>query len=506
MIKFIDNMLNRITMYRLILYYLIALLAFAFALSAAGILPYDPFGLLFSVGFLVAVCGVTNRVFARTFGIPPNVESSYISALILALIITPIRGYADLWFLLWAGVLAMASKYILTIRGKHIFNPVAFAVALTALTIDQAATWWVGTTWMLIPVLIGGVLIVRKIRHFDLVLSFLIVAVLTMTVAGALTGELLLDSLQRTVLYTPLFFFAFVIVTEPLTTPPTRHLQIVYGALTGFLFAPQIHIGALYFTPELAMLAANVFSWLVSPKVKLVLRLKEKIQIAPDIWDFIFVPNGRFAFAPGQYMEWTLGHDDPDQRGNRRYFTLASAPTENELRLGVKFYPNSSTYKQQMLAMDAHSEIVAAQLAGDFTLPADPNQKCVFIAGGIGITPFRSMIKYLLDRQERRPITVIYANRTLGEIVYQDVFEMARRVLGIKVVYTVSDRKSVPAGWQGRVGHVDPLLIRAEVPDYQNCVFYISGPNAMVEGTSQMLRKMGVHGDHIKTDFFPGLA
>ena len=102
-----------------------------------------------------------------------------------------------------------------------------------------------------------------------------------------------------------------------------------------------------------------------------------------------FAPNRKLAFAPGQYMEWTLGHNEPDSRGNRRYFTLASAPTEDELRVGVKFYQNSSTFKQAMLDMDQNSEIVAAQLAGDFVLPHDPQQKCVFIAGGIGIESIR---------------------------------------------------------------------------------------------------------------------
>ena len=94
---------------------------------------------------------------------PTNVESTYISALILALIITPLQSYNDLWFLGWAAVLAMASKYILGIKGKHLFNPVAFAVALTYFTINQSASWWVGNATMLPFVLVGGLLVVRKI-------------------------------------------------------------------------------------------------------------------------------------------------------------------------------------------------------------------------------------------------------------------------------------------------------------------------------------------------------
>src|SRR3954451_25103277 len=111
LVRWLDNRLNAITMYRLVLYYLVVLLGAALVFSIVGVLPYDPFALLFSVGFLIAACWITNKIFARTFRVPANVESVYISALILALIITPIQGYADLWFLLWAALWAMASKY-----------------------------------------------------------------------------------------------------------------------------------------------------------------------------------------------------------------------------------------------------------------------------------------------------------------------------------------------------------------------------------------------------------
>src|SRR5450759_1735756 len=134
MLRSIDNLLNRITMYRLVLYVLIALLGIAVVLSAFGGMGYNPFALLFSIGFLLAVCALTNWLFAKAFKIPANAESTYISALILALIISPIQSYNDLWFLGWAAVLAMASKYIVAINKRHIFNPVAFAVAITYFT------------------------------------------------------------------------------------------------------------------------------------------------------------------------------------------------------------------------------------------------------------------------------------------------------------------------------------------------------------------------------------
>src|SRR5450759_720807 len=135
----IDNLLNRVTMYRLVLYYLIALIGIAVVFSFAHVLAYDPYAMLFSTAFILAVCSVTNFAFSRVSDVPANVESSAISGLILALIISPIRGYGDLWFLFWASVLSMASKYIINIHGKHLFNPAALGVALTYLIINQAA-------------------------------------------------------------------------------------------------------------------------------------------------------------------------------------------------------------------------------------------------------------------------------------------------------------------------------------------------------------------------------
>ncbi len=505
MIRFIDNQLNRITMYRLVLFYLIFLLIVAFFISIANP-SSDPFALALTVAFLLAVSAVTNCVFANIFKVPTNVESVYITALILALIITPIQSLNDLWFLAWAAILANASKYIIAIKGKHLFNPAAFAVALTYFTINQSASWWVGSGAMLAFVIFGGLLVVRKLGRFDTVLSFLIAAVATILVSSLFTGADFIASTQKQILYSPLLFFAFVILTEPLTTPPTRRLRIVYGALVGFLFTPQFHIDGFYLTPEVAILIGNLFSYIVSSKDKLVLKLKEKNRIAPDTYEFIFPAPRRFGFVPGQYMEWTLAHPDTDDRGNRRYFTLASSPGERNLRLGVKFNQKSSTFKKALLAIDKDTEIVASQLAGDFVLPDDPQQKVVLIAGGIGVTPFRSMIKSLLDSRQRRPITLFYTATTVNDFVYKDVFDRAQYELGIKTIYSVTDNSNLPSSWTGKVGRLSAEMIRSAVPDYRNCLFYISGSRSMVDSLTYTLHKLGVASYQIKTDYFAGLA
>jgi ferredoxin-NADP reductase len=474
-------------------------------MGVVGALSYDPFALLVSIAFLLTICVIVNRLFAAAFGVPANVESVYISALILALILTPIRSLNDLWFFGWAAIWAMASKYILAINGKHVFNPVAFAVALTYFTVNQSASWWIGNGWMAPLVLLGGLLVVRKIGRFDLVLSFLITA-LTIVLFTALFSNDFIATINNVVLSSPLLFFGFIILTEPLTTPSTRSKRIYYGILVGFLFAPQFHLGSFFITPEVSILVGNIYSYLVSPKTRLVLRLKELTRISPDTYEFIFTPPRKFTFKPGQYMEWTLAPVNADSRGNRRYFTLASAPTEHNLRLGVKFYKNSSTFKQALLSMGKDSEIVASQLSGEFVLPYSAWQKCVLIAGGIGITPFRSMIKYLLDTRQKRPITLFYANRTTNDIVYKEIFDRAQQELGIRTIYAITDKNNAPQNWSGWVGRLTPELIRSTVPDFRNCMFYLSGPRSMVESFKETLQRLNVHSAHIKTDYFAGLA
>ena len=500
----IDALLNRITMYRLVLYYLFFLLAAALILSFTGFLSLDPYALLFSTSFLLAACALTNWVFGRVFNVPTNVESTYISALILALIISPIQSYNDLWFLGWASVLAMTSKYILSIKGRHLFNPVAIAVALTYFAINQSASWWVGNAQMLPFVLVGGLLVIRKIRRFDLLVSFSLAALATVVLSSLVMAEDTFTAVWRLLTYSPFLFFGFVILTEPLTAPATRKMRLIYGALVGVLFTPVVHVGSFYTTPEMALLAGNLFAYLVSPKLRLVLTLRDRIRISPDIYEFIFSPSRKLAFAPGQYMEWTLGHADPDSRGNRRYFTLASSPTERDLRLGIKFYQNSSSYKKALDTMGQDMEIVAAQLAGDFTLPKDRATKCVFIAGGIGITPFRSMIKYLLDKRQRRSITMFYTNKHVADIVYRDVFDRAENELGIKTIYTVTDSTGLPANWRGLTGRISSEWIVRYVPDYYDRVFFISGPPEMIDAYRSILYQLNVSDARIKTDYFSG--
>lgn len=484
--KFIDDFLNNITMYRLVLYFLIILGVIGLSFAVFGILPFDPINYLFSFAFILIASYVSNWIFAKVFEAPTNVESVWITALILALIITPPKSFSEVVFIGWAATLSMAGKYIFAIKKKHIFNPAALAVALTAIAINGSASWWVGNIAMLPAVALGGFLIVRKIRRWDLVLAFLAVALLT--IGPGRWVNLLKDS--------PLIFFASIMITEPLTTPPTRMLRIAYGALVGFLFAPQVHLGSFYTTPEIALIIGNIFAYEVSPKYKIMLRLKQRIRLTSDTFDFVFTPDEPVLFTPGQYMEFTFEHPNPDARGNRRYLSLANSPTEPEIRLGIKFGNPPSSYKRNLLSMESSQKITAGQLIGDFTLPKDPTKKLVLVAGGIGITPYRSMLKYLIDIGERRDIVVLYSVSSANEFVYGDVLKEASEKLGIRVILV--DTKTQ--------GHVDASRFAKEIPDYKNRTIYISGSHAVVVAFEEILKVLGMPSRQVITDYFPGFA
>lgn len=504
----IDDFLNKITMYRLLLYYLIGLLVAAFGLSLAGVLSFTPEHLLLSTGILWTACYLINKVIAWLLKVPTNSESTHITALILALIIAPMSSLYQLniTFLLAAAGLAIVSKYVLNIKNKHIFNPAAVAVALTALGPKQSANWWVGTTALLPFVLIGGFLLVRKIRRWRMVLTFFAASIFATVLYNFIGHSSVSVALHKTFFGSAVFFLGFVMLTEPQTMPPTSRAQTWYGALVGFLFPPQAHILSFYFSPELALVTGNIFSYIVSPKERHTLRLTSQTKKTADVTDFAFASDQRLKFQPGQYMEFTLPHPHADDRGVRRYLTIASSPTESELHIGVKFYDPSSTFKKAMLTMNPQTPMVGAQLMGDFVLPKNEKQKIAFIAGGIGITPFRSMAKYLTDTRQQRSVAMLYGVRTMKDFAYYEVFEEARRAFGMDTTYVAAQPGTGKLPAYVRQGYITDELIRQAIPDYKERVFYISGTHQMVAALQARLHEIGVPARQVKIDFFPGYA
>lgn len=493
--------IDRTTMYRLVLYYLCVLYVAGLALSVAGVIKVSALALIWSLIIVLIASWASNELFARLFKAVTNQESLYITAFILVLIMPPVAftNITATLILALVAVTASASKYLLAPFKKHVFNPVAISAVVATYLLGTSANWWVASSVYLLPLtILGGIAVAHKLRKFDLIWAFLIAVLFTTVVSYPNPAH----AIESMLLRTPLFFFAFAMLTEPLTMPPTRMLRAFYGFLVGILFVPATHIGSLSFAPELALVVGNVFAFFVSPKGRYMLTLTKKTRLAEGIYEYVFSPDKPLSFTPGQYLEWTLAHVRPDGRGNRRYFTIASAPGE-PIALGVRFYPKPSEFKKTLDALPEGGVVSVASLSGDFVLPKNTTEKVALVAGGIGITPFISMARSAIKTGEKRDVVHLYGCKVRAEIAYGDVLSKAGE-LGWRTVYALSDE--VPTDPAIHRGFINADLIKKEIPDFAERTFYISGPPGMITAVKKALTSLGVSRLKIKTDFFPGLA
>lgn len=501
MMTAIDNFLDRITMYRVALYGLLLLAAVAILFGALGLIPFSGASLLVSLVLFLAVSAVVHVVFATIFRAPANFESSMITAAILFFLFVPAANLHEALLAALVAVLAVASKYLFVFRKKHIFNPAAIAAVLIGLTGFTAAAWWVAMLPLLPFAVVLAAALVRKTRKFHLFASALGANTVTVLGIGLIDGQPLPSLLASQFIGWPIIFFSSVMVTEPNTAPPTKRLQVFYGLFIGVLAGIPFQLWRFFSTPELALVIGNVVFYPFGLARRLTAILKERRTIAEGTFEFVFAVNPPLRYTAGQYLEWTLPHAAADTRGIRRYFTIASSPTEKDLRIGVRMGSEVSTFKKKLSQLVPGDQLTAGPLDGDFVLPKKVTQKLAFIAGGIGITPFRSMIKYLTDTHEHRDIVLFYANRTELSIAYRDLLDGAAAV-GVRVIYLVTDDQN----WSGERGPFTAELLKRHAPDINERVIYLSGPNAMVESYEKMLRDIKIPQRNIKTDFFPGYA
>lgn len=490
MASVLKNLLDRFSMYRTVVWYLSAVWVVAVAFSLLRLLPYDPLDILSSGLFLIAVSYGANELLARIFKRPANPESAIITGLILALIVGPAPLLADLVVLFAVASLAILSKYVLAWRGKHIFNPAAAGAAAVALILGRGASWWVGNPYLLPFVAVGGMILLLKIKRIKMAVIFVSTYALLLFVAspdGLQSLELAADLVRKLLVFSPILFFVFVMLPEPQTSPNRTGQVWVYAAFTALAAIIYGRTLPIPYTFELALLSGNILTFIMSPTQKFKLTLVRREKLAESIYGFWFKPNRRIDFEAGQYLHYTLYHRGADDRGLRRYFTITSAPTESEILLATKFAEKSSSFKKKLKDLELGDLMSATGPLGDFVLPGDPRAKLAFIAGGIGVTPFRSMVKYLSDKNESRDIRLLYAAGDPEEFAFRETLGSYR---GLQISYETE--------------RLDAERIRSRIPDWSERLFYLSGPEGMVENLSGVLQSMGVDPDKIKHDYFPG--
>lgn len=224
-------------------------------------------------------------------------------------------------------------------------------------------------------------------------------------------------------------------------------------------------------------------------------KFNKKQQHSQNIYTFWFKTDEPVNNVPGQYTEVTLPHANPDERGDKRWFTVYSSPTEDSLAITTKINSESSSFKKALLDLNIDTELNFAEPMGDFILPIDKSLPLVFIAGGIGVTPFRSIIKWLSDKNESRDIQLLYATNNQTEFIEQELLNI------VDTKYIVSNPQT---DWDGLVGKLSASKILELTNIKPNTHIFLSGPEPMVEAITKDLIATGQPEHQVITDYFPG--
>lgn len=500
--------IDKTAMYMIVLYMLSIL---AVCSVVAGALNLIGVSALSQISALLAVLitgYLTSVLAAKVRGITANHHSSIITALILFFLIMPDLSMRGMEVLIGTVAFAVVSKYVFVYRGQHLMNPAALAIFVLGLTGYGFAMWWVATVWLFVPLVITGAIVVTKVRKWVPVISFLLAGVIMSTVQSGLTG--VTDTWYAFFVSSPALFLGFFMLTEPFTIPPTKRLQAGYGVLVGALSNTAlvnpilaVFSASLTMTPELALLIGNLAFYPSTLRWKLFLTLQSKSEIAANTWEFIFTKPKNVVFQAGQYVEWMLPHVPADIRGIRRYFTIAASPTEDTIRVALKLLNPGSSYKAALAALPLGKTVIASQRAGDFILPTDTSKKIAMIAGGIGVTPFRSQVKYLMDTKAATDTILFYCANTKADLAYSDIWQQASIQLPFKLVPILAKETASP---DYEIGFLTADILKRRTPDFFERTWYVSGPPPMVNATVKTLQTLGVPKRQIVQDFFPGLA
>ena len=206
-------------------------------------------------------------------------------------------------------------------------------------------------------------------------------------------------------------------------------------------------------------------------------------------------------YQAGQYL--TLDLPVEDERGKRRPFTISSSPTEKDfLTITTRIGP--SPFKQTLNTLEIGAKTQIKAPYGNFVLPSDNSKPVVMLAGGIGITPFRSMIRFASDTKLSLPITLLYSNRTPQDIPFKAEFDQLKDLNQyFKPVYTVNETE-MSEKWTGLTGFIDERMLRESIEDLKNSIFYVCGPPGMVEAMLQNLKKLNIANERVKIERFSG--
>src|SRR5882724_3527375 len=233
---------------------------------------------------------------------------------------------------------------------------------------------------------------------------------------------------------------------------------------------------------------------------KVTLILREKKEIAEGTMAFYFGVDGQpFVFEPGQCVRITLL--DPmykDKKGNARDFSIASSPGEPSLMIATRM--TGSAFKRSLADLPVGSSVRVNGPYGEFLHDVDPVRPAVLLAGGIGITPFRSMIKHAIEQHSLQRLTLVYCNRTPDDAAFLDELQdWEKENPNFRLIATMTQPQNPGKTWTERTGYIGARFVKDQLCEQTPSVYCVAGPPRFVSAVTEVLAIAGVNESEIRT-------
>ncbi|MGY0692440.1 FAD-dependent oxidoreductase [Virgibacillus sp. FSP13] len=232
------------------------------------------------------------------------------------------------------------------------------------------------------------------------------------------------------------------------------------------------------------------------------IKLLKKEMVANDTMAFHWEKPDGFEFRAGQFGDFTLiDPSETDEEGNTRAFSFVFAPSEDELVTTTRL--RDSSYKRVLKDFPEGSEMKFDAPHGNFTLHKTESTPAVFLIGGIGITPIRSMIAEATYQKTSHDMTLLFSNKTPEDAPFQsDLEDLAEKNPNFKFVPVMT--RADATEWNGESGHIDVDMLKRHVSDISAPIYYLAGPADMVQAMQKMLIEAGANEDNIRAEEFSG--
>jgi ferredoxin-NADP reductase len=233
-------------------------------------------------------------------------------------------------------------------------------------------------------------------------------------------------------------------------------------------------------------------------------KLLNRVEVAEGTMAFYFGKPSRFDFKPGQSADLTLSSPpETDPEGNTRTFSIASSPFENHLMFATRM--RDTAFKRSMKKVPLGTEVKIESPMGSFMLHKNSAKPAVFLAGGIGITPFVSIVRQADHDRLPHKLHLFYSNRRPEDVHFLEALQMLEKSNpNFQLVSTMTAMPQSKREWTGETGLINQEMLSRHLTNLQGPIYYIAGPPAMVAGLRKMLVGANVDEDDIRTEDFAG--